>query len=412
MSGTVRRTLERYLKQASKAFPALLVTGARQVGKTTLLRLAAGAGREYVTLDDPGERQLALTDPALFLNRHPAPVLVDEIQYAPGLLPYLKMAIDERSTTGKVAAGMFWLTGSQQFHLMQGVSESLAGRVAVLDLLGLSRREALGKATEVVPFEHPAQCPRTVKGAALDPAALYALIWRGSMPGVALRPEVDWAMFQASYVRTYLERDLRDLARVGDETAFLTFLRAAAARTGQVLNLSELARDCSLSTNTAKAWLSMLVTSGLVYLLEPWSTNLHSRIIKTPKLYFLDTGLCCWLTGWSSPEVLAMGAMSGAILETWVVAEILKSHLHNGRRPQLHYYRDRDGHEVDLLLFQDGQLLPVEIKRTASPSPRDLKHIDWLRKRDLPVGPGAVLCLAPKPLPLSPTDNAIPVWAI
>lgn len=411
MEGQVERTLAAHLGTVSQGFPVLLVTGARQVGKTTMLRMAAEEGRAYVSLDEPLARQQAIDDPPLLLSRFHGPVLIDEIQYAPQLLPWIKLAVDAGATTGNPEYGRFWLTGSQQFHLMKGVSESLAGRVAVLDLLGLSRLESLGLGDRVRPFLPPGTCPPG-DGNGIDSSALYRTIWRGSMPGLALRPELDWSVFYSSYVRTYVERDLRDLTRIGDENTFLKFLRAAAARTAQVLNISDLARDCGVSSNTAAAWLSILVNSGLVMLLQPWSKNLGTRATKAPKLHFLDTGLCAWLTGWHSPEVLEYGAMAGAILETWVVAEILKTHLHNGRQVQLFYLRDRYGHEIDLLICENGLLYPIEIKRSSSPSNRDLQTVEWLRSRNQPTGPGAVVCLCRESVPLSATDFALPVTCI
>ena len=261
-----RRTLDAYVKKSSRQMPVLLVTGARQVGKTTLLRHASGRGRTYVTLDDPLALRLAREDPALFMERFSAPVLIDEIQYAPGLLPYIKMAVDRIRRPG-----LIWLTGSQMFYLMRGVSESLAGRVGIAHLLGLSRREMLGQAGQSRPFlPLPAQIrKRCESGGGLGLKALYELIWRGSFPAMALRKNADRDLFYGSYVQTYLQRDVRDLARVGDEMAFLRFLRAAAARTGRLLNISDLARDADVASNTAKHWLSILETSGIVRLIEP-----------------------------------------------------------------------------------------------------------------------------------------------
>ena len=223
---------------------------------------------------------------------------------------------------------------------------------------------------------------------------------------------MDRNLFYASYVQTYLQRDVRDLARVGDEMAFLRFLRAAAARSGQLLNTAELARDADVAPNTAKSWLSILEASGIVFFLEPWFSNATKRLVKAPKLYFLDTGLCSWLTEWNSPEALEAGAASGAILETWVVAEILKTWRHNGRRAPLYFYRDSDRREIDLLIVQDGIILPVEIKKTASPGKDSVRHFSVLEKLGTPVGPGGVICFAERSLPLTATTCSIPVGAI
>ncbi|MBL7649283.1 MAG: ATP-binding protein [Candidatus Hydrogenedentes bacterium] len=400
------RSLDAFLNKASGLFPVVLVTGARQVGKTTLLRHAAGQIRRYVTLDDPLLLRLAQEEPALFVQRFPPPVLIDEIQYAPGLLPHIKMAADE---LGK--PGLFWLTGSQQFHLMKGVSESLAGRVGTMQLLGLSRRELTGKDVDAAPFL-PGAMESKDPGAALTLSALYQLIWRGSYPAVALNPAMEKELFYRSYLQSYLQRDVRDLAQVGDEMAFLRFLRAAAARSAQLLNMADLARDADVAPNTAKRWLSILQTSGIVYLLPPWHSNRTSRLVKTPKLYFLDTGLCTYLTEWSSPETLEAGALSGAILETWVVTELLKSYWHNGRHAPFSFYRDKEQKEIDLLIEQDGVLYPIEIKKSANPSPKAVGSFKTLGKCGVSVGRGALLCLADQLLPLTDSVDIVPVSAL
>lgn len=404
-----QRTVEDYIRNSTKHFPVLLVTGARQVGKTTILQRLSKEDRTYVTLDDPLVLRLAREEPALFLQRFPTPVLIDEIQYAPELLPYIKMIADRN-----MQPGMFWLTGSQQFHLMKGVSESLAGRVGVVHLLGLSRRELLGKNLDSNPFLPTSDeiLRRTKTGGKLSLKELYRLIWRGAFPAIALNDEVDRDLFFSSYVQTYLQRDIRDLARVGDEMSFLRFLRATAARTGQILNLSELARDADVATNTSKNWLSILQASGIVYLLEPYHTNVTKRLVKAPKLYFLDTGLCAYLTEWSSPETLEAGAMSGAILETWIMGELLKGYWHNGRRAPFYYYRDKDQKEIDLLIVQDGVIYPLEFKKTASPGKNDIRHFQVLEKLKLPVGPCGVICLTEQFLPLTASANSIPVSAL
>lgn len=395
------RTAQKAVNRMSRHFPVVLVTGARQVGKTTLLRQLSGEERGYVTLDDPLLLSLAREDPPLFMQRFPPPLLIDEIQYAPQLLPCIKMAVDEQRHPGA-----YWLTGSQQFHLMRGVSESLAGRVGVLHLLGLSRRERVGAGEDADPFLPGIGVVAGAKPVQVND--LYALIWRGSYPAMALNAEMDRDLFFASYVQTYLQRDVRDLANVGNEATFLRFLRAAAARSGQLLNLSELARDADVSPNTAKSWLSILQASGVAYLLEPYHTNVTKRLVKTPKLYFLDTGLCAYLTEWATPATLASGAMSGAILETWILGELLKSYWHNGRRAPFYFYRDSDMKEIDLLIIQDGTIFPLEFKKTASPKRDDAAGFRLLDKLGLPIGAGAVVCLVDKMVPLTATATAVP----
>jgi len=405
----IPRTLEAYVKKAARRMPVLLVTGARQVGKTTLLRHAAARGRAYVTLDDPLILQLARNDPALFVQRFRPPILIDEIQYAPGLLPHIKMIVDEERKPG-----LFWLTGSQHFHLMKGISESLAGRVGIVRLLGLSRRELLLRTPTTSPFvPSPAAIrKRMSSGGKLGLGALFDLIWRGSLPAIATDKRTDWSLFYGSYVQTYLQRDVRDLARVGDETAFLRFLRATAARTAQLVNIADLARDADVAPNTAKHWLSILEASGVVYWLEPWHANVTKRLVKTPKLYVLDTGLCAYLTGWSTARALEAGAFAGAMLETWVVGELLKSYWHNGVDAPFYYYRDRDSKEIDLLILRDGVFHPLEIKKSAAPSRDDVRSFQSLRRLGVPIGAGGVICLVADLLPLTADTHAIPVGAL
>jgi len=401
------RTLEQPVLNAAKHFPVLLLTGARQVGKTTLLRHLGGPDRSYVTLDDPLALGLARQDPALFMRRFPPPVLIDEIQYAPELLPYIKMAADSDRRPGQ-----FWLTGSQQFQVMKNVSESLAGRAGLVQLLGLSRQEALGRGKNQKPFLPDLELFQGYKSGGPALRELYAAIWRGSFPALALDEDLDRDLFLGSYVRTYLQRDVRDLAQVGDEMAFLRFLKAAAARTGQLLNLAEMARDADVAPNTAKRWLSILQASGLVYLLEPYFNSVTKRLLKSPKLYFLDTGLAAYLTEWSTPETLEAGAMAGAILETWILGELLKSWQHNGLRAPFYYYRDTGQREIDLLIVRDGTVYPVEFKKTASPDRKAARNFPALERLGLPVGLGAVICLAREALPLDGKVWSVPAGLV
>lgn len=403
----LHRTIAPVIEKMSAHFPALLISGARQVGKTTLLRALSNGERRYASLDDPRVLTLAREDPPLLFERFPPPLLLDEVQYAPELFPYMKMLIDNDRTPGR-----FWLTGSQQFHLMRGISESLAGRVGILELLGLSRREAAGQGSAQTPFlpdgeqfkRRAALADESIPGL----RELYNIIWRGSFPALAVDRELEPEAFYRSYVATYLQRDVRDLAAVGDAATFLRFMRAAAARTGQLLNLALLARDADVAPNTAKKWLSILQASGVVRLLEPYHANVVKRMVKAPKLYFLDTGLAAYLTEWFTPGALEAGAMSGAILETWLFAEILKSWLHNGLTPSFYYCRDKDGKEVDLLIVRDGVAYPVEFKKTASPDRETAGHFRLVEKTGLRVGTGAVVCLTREALPLTATSWSVP----
>ncbi len=456
-----QRTIQNYIMQASEQFSAVIVTGARQVGKTTILKNLSEESRTYVTLDDPAMAELAREEPALFLQRFPPPVLIDEVQYAPELLHHIKIWIDREPAR----KGAFWLTGSQQFHLMQEVSESLAGRIAVVRLLGLSqfeicsiadrheaflpvkevietRKEAIGFANEIasqvgaMAASSSAEVAMLAANVLSNPTAvsemlevstraasynsvqsvilksIYERIWTGSYPALALQKNVDSSMrdlFYGSYVQTYLERDVRNLANVDDERTFFKFLRAAAARTGQRINLSNIANDTGVSVDTVKRWLSILESSGIIYILEPYNNSMSKRLSKTPKLYFLDTGLCAYLTEWTTPETLEAGAMSGAILETFVITEILKSYVHNGRRAYFYYYYDKDMKEIDLLIVQDGNIYPIEVKKTASPTKQDCKQFATLERFDKIVADGAVICLCETYLPIRENVTAIPV---
>lgn len=362
----------------------VLVTGARQVGKSTLLRQHL-PGAAYVSLDDPTARTLAQTEPKLFLNRYPTPLIIDEVQYAPELFSLIKLAVDEKPAL----KGQYWLSGSQQFHMMKAVSESMAGRVGILHLAGLTTRELLGDAAARPMLERLADDARPM----LAPRTIFERIWRGSYPAVNAGDRLEPADFYPSYVQTYLERDVRDLARVGDQRTFLVFMRLVAARTGQLLNMNELANAADISSTAVRAWLAILEASGIIRLLEPLYINPTKRMVKAPKVYMMDTGLAAWLGGWSSAEVLERGAMAGALFETYVIIEIIKSYMNQARVPLLGFYRDHDGHEVDLLVLENNQLAPIEVKLTASPDVRVARRLLVADKLGVEQGVGAIVCL-------------------
>lgn len=401
----LKRHAENTVRRLAEMFGAVLVTGLRQVGKTTLLRELTRP-MPYVTLDDPVQLDAARRQPGGFFRETPPPVVIDEVQYAPELFPHIKMVLDR---TG--AKGQFFMSGSQQFHMMQRVSESLAGRLGLLVLPGLSLRETCGVACDA-PFL-PSDDYFAARGEATDLTsdAVWAAIVRGSMPELRLNEGFDGPMFYAAYVRTYLERDVRALAQVGDESRFLRFMTVVAACTGQLLNLSSLARDVGISQPTAERWLAVLRASHLVHLLPPYSGNRIKQAVKTPKLYFLDTGLAAWLTRWPTPDVLKNGAMAGAFFETFVVVEILKSWFNRGiLEPPLYFYRDRSRREIDLIIEENGVLYPLEIKKHADPSKRDVAAFRLLEEiPGVERGPGGVICLYERPAPLADRDRVIPV---
>ena len=421
----IKRAVEDTIARVSKMFPILLVTGPRQVGKTTLLLKMAeaqqndGIARKYVTLDDPDVRYLAKHDPALFLQRYSPPVLIDEIQYAPELLPYIKMNVDRSRKKGD-----FWITGSQAFHLMKNVSESLAGRVGIINLLGLSDAEIYQEPSE--PFQTDAEYLMkhlSVKRKR-DLNEIYRRIFKGSMPELYADENVDWETYYRSYVDTYLQRDIRDLTQVADEMQFYNFMTIVAAQTSKPVVYEELANATGISAPTAKKWLSILVSSHIIALVQPFHNNALKRVVKMPLIHFLDTGLAAYLLKWGNPEALEKGAMSGAFFESYVFSEIYKSYLNAGKEPPIFYYRDKDKKEIDLLLYQNGILSPVEIKKSASPGKAAIKNFKvlepittepahaGLESLKVEIGTGSVICMANDLLPLDEKNWYVPVWLI
>jgi predicted AAA+ superfamily ATPase len=403
----LERTMRQVMERAANGFRVVLLTGQRQVGKTTMLQdMAKGTKRKYVSLDDMNNRALAQSDPELFLLQNPPPVIIDEVQYAPNLFTYIKIYADGHRND----KGAFWLTGSQKYKLMQGVQESLAGRIGIFDMLGLSYREKIKKPFSGRPFLPSMDKPED--GKKITPQELYGQIWLGSLPELVVDRKIDRDWFYSSYVQSYIERDVRDFYKVEKPTQFFEFLSVTAAQTGQLLNYTSIARDIGIDVKTAQTWMGILERSGLVYLLRPYSPNITNRIIRTPKMYFLDTGLCAYLTKWPTPDTLMAGSMSGAILETYVVGEILKSYYNNGRQPAMYLYRDANQNEVDIVLEEAGTLYPVEVKKTANPGPGDCKSFKELGKLQKKAGIGAVLCLKPERIPISREAVSIPVWEI
>jgi predicted AAA+ superfamily ATPase len=399
-----KRTLANAILEISKAFKVLLITGARQVGKTTLLKDISTPDRKYVTLDNPSFLIQAKTDPQGFLAEYNPPVCIDEIQYAPEIFSYIKMLVDSSNKYGRI-----WMTGSQQFNMMQGVTESLAGRVAILNMFGFSIYELQDKSYTQKPFLPKKNRKRILNYK--NSQETFKILWQGSFPNVINKNKRDRTIFYDSYIQTYIERDVRQIINISNELTFLTFLKVIATRTGQELNLTDISKSVGISVNTAKSWLSILQTSGLVYLLQPYFQNTTKRLTKTPKMYFMDTGLAAYLAGWTTPEALEIGIASGAFFETFVITEIIKSYKHNAVSADLYYYRDSDKNEIDLLIYKDGQFYPIEIKKTATPTSDDIKAFKGFSKIEN-VAYGNLICLTPVQQPLFTEAAAISIWDI
>lgn len=404
----ISRNLENVVYKVTKEYPVVLVTGPRQVGKTTMLqKLMEGTDRAYVTLDDLNERNIAKTDPELFLQLHKPPVLIDEVQYAPELFTYIKIHVDKNH-----APGAFWLTGSQAFKLMEGVQESLAGRIAVLSMTSLSQAEIYGGAAEPLTIDMEALSARKKGRKEADARAIFERIYRGSMPAIVSGANSNIQIFYSSYLSTYIERDIRELSDSIDSLKFFRFITAVAARCGQMLNIADIARDADINEIQTKSWLGILETLGIIFYLHPYSNNLLKRLVITPKLYFYDTGLVCYLTKWSSAETLESGAMNGAILENYVVAEIVKTYLNCGTEPYMYYYRDKDAKEIDIILEHDGIINPIEIKKTSNPGTELIKVFNLLDKSSTPRSKGAVICMKPDLSAIDRDNYIVPVWMI
>lgn len=404
----IKRDMEGLVLSLSEEYSCILISGPRQVGKSTMLEHIMKSDRNKVTLDDLNERALAKTDPEMFLAMHPAPVLIDEVQYAPELFPYIKMRIDNGAP-----AGSYWLTGSQAFKLMTLAQESLAGRVALLHLSSISQNEFYGSG-ENRPFSVSVEeiSKRSKERIPTDVNGMFERVFNGTLPGHISGKFANRDVFYSSYLQTYLERDVSEMIDGVNKVRFLDFIRAAACRAGQQLNVHAIASDVGIADDTASRWLEVLERSDIIFYLRPYSNNLLKRTVKIPKMYFFDTGLVAYLTRYSSPEILANGSINGAILENYIVSEIRKTYLNAGMECHLHYYRDKDTKEIDLIIESDGLLHPLEIKKAATASLSMVRGFSVLTKSSIPTGMGGILCLKESFTALNKDVLVIPAWTI
>ena len=398
----IEREMAKRVKKISDTRKVVMVTGPRQVGKTTMLKMIAEKSRKYVSLDDLNIRKLAQDDPKLFMLNYEPPIIIDEIQYAPNLLSYIKLDVDNKDKKGE-----YWLTGSQKFHLMKGVSESLAGRVGILEMSSLSYAEKYGLVSKI--FD-----PRKLeKKNDINPVSLFEEIFNGGMPEYYVN-KLDRKDFFDNYIKTYIERDVRDLTQVGNIVAFEKFLVSMASRNGELLNYSAIAQDAGIDEKTVRLWTSILVSSDIIYLLQPYLSSELKRVTKTPKIVFMDTGLCAYLCKWDNALNLMNSSVSGHYLETFIISEIIKNKRNSLEQLDydIYFYRDRDGKEIDLLIYFNNTIYPFEIKKTASPNKEMIKNFDILSKTKKEIGPGGVICLNPEIIPLTEKDKVIPISCV
>ena len=403
----IKRDMENLVLELNKEYSCILITGPRQVGKSTMLEHLDN-NRTIISLDDLQERALAKQDPEMFLKIHPYPILIDEVQYAPELFSYIKIAIDKGA-----APGSFWLTGSQSYKLMQLAQESLAGRIAILNMSSLSQHE-LYSSNNLIPFEVSLDNlqERSKRNTPAGIGEIYKRIWDGGLPGLASGKYTNRDVYYASYLQTYLSRDVKEEIVIKDDAKFVDFIRAVACRVGQELNIHSIAIDVDVSDDTAKRWLGMLEKSQIIFYLHPYSNNLLKRVVKSPKLYFFDTGLVAYMAKYSNAEILQNGSINGAILENYVVSEIRKSYLNCGKELFIYYYRDKQQQEIDLILETNNKLHPIEIKKSSNPTVSMTKNFAVLNKTTIDIGQGAIICMKDTLSALNSNTLLIPIWII
>lgn len=405
----IKRELYNILVKTSTSFPVVMLTGPRQAGKTTLMRKVEPK-RRFITLDDLEVRSLAKNDPKTFLDRYPPPVLIDEFQYAPELLPYIKICVDDKRTRFIDINGSFWLTGSQNFSMMEGVQESLAGRVAILNLLGLSRKEIEEELTPGEDFiVNPVSSFETEKGV----RDIFRIILRGDKPELWANPSIDTEIYYRSYVQTYIERDVFSQIRIKDIGLFEKFLRLLASRVGQLLNFTSLAAEVGVSAPTVKLWLTILERTFQIFILPAYYRNIGKRTLKTPKVYFLDSGLLCYFLKFYIIDNALSSYLAGSLFENWVISEIVKSYWFKGKPTNLYFWRTKEGTEVDIIYESGGKLYPVEIKLTASPKKglfASLEKLTTMKK--MTIGRKKIICTSKYNLPLNKDTDIVSALAI
>lgn len=390
------------IKKISDTFRVLLVTGPRQTGKTTLLKSLKPENMGYVTLDDKVLRKQAQDDPKLFLEEHPAPLFIDEAQYAPDLFSYIKINVDNSK-----AKGQYWITGSQQFNLMKNASESLAGRVGIVNLNSFTYSEIVKN--ENKDLFNPDKLKKTAK---IEVNDLFEIIFKGGMPEFYDNPKIDRNLYFQNYINTYIEKDVRELIEIGKLEEFKKFMVSIASRIGEQLNYSDISKDCGVSVPTIISWMSVLVSSGLVYLLEPYMSSQLKRMTHIPKIYFMDTGLAAYLAGWESARDLQLSSTSGHYLENFVICEIIKSYNARGIKPNLSYYRDKEKHEINLVFYKNNKLYPFEIKKTASPNSSMISSFKYLENSKKEIATGGIICLYDNLMKMDEKNYIIPISSV
>lgn len=403
----IKRHIEQVILETSAQYPVIMVCGQRQVGKSTMLNHIKESNRKYVTLDDANARRLAEQDPELFFETYGSPLLIDEFQRVPSILLEIKHIVDKKQLNNENCNGLFWLTGSQKFKMMKNVSESLAGRVAVFELSSLSESEKQGNNLNCFNPSIDALKGLVKSSKTNSIQEIYTKIFEGGMPKLVSQ-KINRDRFYSDYVNTYLERDIYLLEQVGKLNDFYNFLAFMAARTAQELNYSEISKELGISAPTVKEWVTILERSGIIFVLHPWYSNISKRLVKTPKVYFMDTGLATYLCRWPTPETLESGAMDGAFFETFVISEIVKSYYNSGKRADLYYYRDIDKKEIDLIINIGNSLYPIEIKKSKQPNNPD-KNFSVLKKFNMEIKPGLIICMADDLLPYNKTTWLCPV---